>query len=262
MDKCTACGDCVEVCPVLLPNEYERGLTDRKAIYKRYAQAIPSAYAITKSGTSPCKAQCPAHISVQGYIALVAHGRYLEALKLIKEENPLPAICGRVCHHPCESICTRGQVDEPVAIDFIKRFVADLDLKSDTRYLPKIKDKRKEKVAIIGSGPAGLSCAYYLAIEGYQVTIYEKLPIPGGMLSVGIPEYRLPKEIINAEIQVIRDMGVDIQTGVEVGKDITIEQLRKEGNTLGPAIIQAVRKQAKKRNFKFESSEKSLNSSQ
>ena len=230
MDKCTACGDCVEVCPVPVPNEYDQGLTDRKAIYKRYAQAIPGAYAITKRGTSPCKAECPAHISVQGYIALVAQGRYLEALKLIKEENPLPAICGRVCHHPCESVCARGQVDEPVAIDFIKRFVADLDLKSDTRYLPEIKDKRKEKVAIIGSGPAGLSCAYYLAIEGYQVTIYDKLPIPGGMLSVGIPEYRLPKEIINAEIQVIKDMGVEIKTGVEVGKEITIEQLRREGN--------------------------------
>jgi len=167
---------------------------------------------------------------VQGYVALAAQGRFIEALKLIKEENPLPAICGRVCHHPCESACTRGQVDEPVAIDFIKRFIADLDLNSDSRHIPEIKEKRDERVAIIGSGPAGLSCAYYLAKEGYNATIYEKLPVAGGMLSVGIPEYRLPKDIIDAEIQVIKDMGVEIKTGIDVGKDITIEQLRSEGN--------------------------------
>ena len=149
-------------------------------------------------------------------------------MKLIKEENPLPAICGRVCHHPCESVCTRGQVDEPVAIDFIKRFVADLDLNSETRYLPQVKEKKEGKVAIIGAGPAGLSCAYYLAREGYRVTIYEKLPVTGGMLSVGIPEYRLPREIINAEVQIIREMGVEIRTGVEIGKDITVRQLREE----------------------------------
>ena len=228
--RCTACGDCAEVCPVILPNEYDQGLTLRKAVHKKYAQAIPGAYAITKSGTAPCKAECPAHISVQGYVALVAQGKYLEALKLIKEENPLPAICGRVCHHPCETVCTRGQIDEPVAIDSIKRFVADLDLYSDNRYQPEIKDRKEEKIAIIGSGPAGLSCAYYLAKEGYQVVIYEKLPVAGGMLAVGIPEYRLPRAILQAEIQAIRDMGVDIRVGVELGKDITIGQLRKQGN--------------------------------
>ncbi len=228
--KCTACGDCADVCPISLSNEYEQGLIPRKAAYKKYAQAIPGAFAISKKGTSPCKVECPAHISVQGYVALVAEGKYREALKLIKRENPLPAICGRVCHHPCETICTRGQIDEPVAIDFIKRFVADLDLSSKERYMPDITEKKDEKVAIVGSGPAGLSCAYYVALKGYQVTIYEKSSLPGGMLSLGIPEYRLPKDVILAEIQVIRDMGVDIKTGVDIGKDFTIAQLRESGH--------------------------------
>ncbi|MBU0990657.1 MAG: FAD-dependent oxidoreductase, partial [Proteobacteria bacterium] len=226
--KCVGCGECIEGCPITVKDEFNAGLGKRKAIYKYFPQSVPSTFAIDRRGTAPCKAACPAHISVQGYVALIAQGRFAEALRLIKEENPLPAICGRVCHHPCESVCTRGQVDEPVAIDFIKRFVADLDLNSETRYLPQIKEQRDQKVAIIGAGPAGLSCAYYLAKEGYPVTIYEKLPVAGGMLSVGIPEYRLPREIIKAEIQIIRDMGVDIRTGVDIGKDITIKDLREE----------------------------------
>ena len=227
--KCTGCGDCVAVCPVVCKNEFDLGLDERRAIYRRYAQAVPGAFTIEKHGTSPCKATCPAHISVQGYLALVAQGKYHEALKLIKQENPLPAICGRVCHHPCETACMRGEVDEPVAIDAIKRFVADLDLNSETRYIPEIKQERDEKVAIIGSGPAGLTCAYYLAIEGYQVTVFEKLPVLGGMLSVGIPSYRLPRDIIEAEIEVIRDMGVQFQTSIDIGKDITIGELRERG---------------------------------
>lgn len=229
ISKCTGCGQCETVCPIKRPSEYDEGLKHRRATYRRYPQAIPATFAIEKRGTAPCKVACPAHISVQGYVALVAEGKYLEALKLIKEENPLPAICGRVCHHPCESVCTRGKVDEPVAIDFIKRFVADLDLSAETRYIPEIKERREEKVAIIGSGPAGLTCAYYLAIEGYQVTVFEKLPVLGGMLAVGIPPYRLPKDILEAEIDVIRQMGVEFRTGVEIGKDITISDLRKQG---------------------------------
>jgi len=229
-EKCTACGECAKVCPIDVPNLFDEGLRDRQAAFKLYPQAMPSAFAIDKTGTAPCKATCPAHISVQGYVALVAQGKPREALKLIKEENPLPAICGRVCHHPCESVCTRGDMDEPVAIDFIKRYVADLDLNSETRYAPEVKEKKEEKVTVIGSGPAGLSCAYYLAIKGYQTTIYEKLPVAGGMLAVGIPEYRLPRDILQAEIQVIKDMGVEIRTGVEIGKDFTVEQLREEGN--------------------------------
>ncbi len=204
-------------------------MRDRKATYKKYAQAIPGAFAISKLGSSPCRIECPAHISVQGYIALVAKGKFHEALKLIKEENPLPAICGRVCHHPCESICTRGRVDEPVAIDFIKRFVADLDLRADTPYVPESKPQRDEKVAVVGAGPAGLSCAYYLAREGYRVTIFERLPVAGGMLTVGIPEYRLPRDIINAEIRIIEAMGVEIRTGIEIGRDVTVAELREQG---------------------------------
>ncbi len=227
--KCTGCGECAKVCPVECKNEYNEGLDVRRAAFRKYAQAVPGAFSIEKRGTSPCKAACPAHISVQGYVALTAQGKYREALKLIKEENPLPAICGRVCDHPCETDCMRGKLDEPVAIDSIKRFLADLDLSSETRFVPQIKEKRDEKVAIIGSGPAGLSCAYYLAIEGYRVTVFEKLPVLGGMLTVGIPSYRLPKNIIEAEIQVIRDMGVEFKTGVEIGKDFTISQLRDQG---------------------------------
>jgi heterodisulfide reductase subunit A-like polyferredoxin len=227
--KCTGCGECARVCPVVRPNEYDMALSERKAAYRKYAQAVPGTFAIEKPGTSPCKVACPAHISVQGYVALTAEGKYAEALKLVKEANPLPAICGRVCHHPCESICKRGEVDQPVAIDSIKRFVADLDLRSETRFVPEIKQKRDEKVAVIGSGPAGLTCAYYLAIEGYQVTVFEKLPLLGGMLTVGIPSYRLPRDIIEAEIQVIREMGVEFRTGVDIGRDVTIPELRSQG---------------------------------
>jgi NADPH-dependent glutamate synthase beta subunit-like oxidoreductase len=191
--------------------------------------AVPGKSGAEKQETSPCKVECPAHIDVQGYVSLAAKGKFQEALQLIKEASPFPSICGRVCHHPCESDCNRDQIDEPVAIHSIERFLADLDLKQKKRYVPKIKAKKKEKVSIIGSGPAGLTCAYYLAQEGYQVTIFEKAPALGGMLTTGIPSYRLPRKIVEAEIQLIRDMGVTMKTNVEVGKDKNIAQLRKEG---------------------------------
>ncbi len=182
-----------------------------------------------KQQTSPCKVECPAHIDVQGYVNLAAKGKFQEALQLIKLASPFPSICGRVCHHPCESGCSRDEIDEPVGIHSVERFLADLDLKADKRYMPEMKSKKKEKVAIVGSGPAGLTCAYYLAQEGYKVTIFEKAPVLGGMLTMGIPPYRLPRKIVEAEIQLIRDMGVTMRTGVEVGKDKTIAQLRDDG---------------------------------
>ena len=229
MEKCTACNECAKVCPIEVPNLFDQGLRNRQAAYKLYPQAMPSAYAIEKRGTAPCKATCPAHVSIQGYIALINEGKYREALELFKEAHPFPAICGRVCHHPCEEICTRGDVEEPIAIQHLHRFLADLDLSEETRYVPEVKEKRDEKVAIIGSGPAGLTVAYYLAREGYQVTVFEKLPVTGGMMAVGIPEYRLPRDVLAAEIQVILDMGVEIKTNITFGSDITLESLKTDG---------------------------------
>ena len=229
ISKCTSCGDCVKVCPVALPNEYNEGLSVRKAIHKRYDQAIPGAFAISKRGTAPCRATCPAHVSVQGYIALINDGKYREALELFKKDHPFPGVCGRVCHHPCEEACTRIDVEDSLAIQYLHRFLGDWDLSNETPYVPESKEKREDNVAIIGAGPAGLTCAYFLAIEGYQVTVFEKLPVLGGMLTVGIPSYRLPRDIIEAEIQVIKNLGVQFKTGVEIGKDITVDELRKDG---------------------------------
>ncbi|HUT79544.1 MAG TPA: FAD-dependent oxidoreductase, partial [Polyangia bacterium] len=226
--KCTGCGECTNSCPVVLPNEFDEGLSERKAIWKRFPQAIPNAYSIDKRGTAPCKVECPAHISVQGYVALTAAGKFKEALALIKRDNPLPAVCGRVCHHPCEGGCTRGQYDQPVAIRAIKRFLADLEPQLDLQP-PKPVTKRMEQVAIVGSGPAGLSAAYYLAINGYRPTIFEAGPETGGMLRTGIPPYRLPRHVLDAEIDYIRRAGVEIRTGQPIGKSLTLDDLRRLG---------------------------------
>jgi heterodisulfide reductase subunit A-like polyferredoxin len=229
LSKCTSCGECAKVCPIETENEFDKNLSKRKAAFKRYPQAIPGAYAIAKRGTAPCKATCPAHVSIQGYVALINQGNYREALELFKEAHPFPAVCGRVCHHPCEGVCTRGDVEEPIAIQHLHRFIADEDLKSASRYTPTVKEERAEKVAVIGSGPAGLSAAYFLRLRGYKVTVFEKLPVAGGMMAVGIPAYRLPRDVLAAEIKVIEDMGVEIRTGVAFGSDITLESLSKEG---------------------------------
>ena len=229
LSKCTSCGECAKVCPVEVPNEYDKGLSARKAVYKKYAQAIPGGFAVDKRGTAPCRATCPAHVSVQGWIALMNQGKYREAISLFKQEHPFPGVCGRVCHHPCESACTRTEVDQPLGIMNLHRYLADYDRKSDAPFKPEKKADRPEKVAIIGAGPGGLTAAYFLAIEGYKVTVFEKLPVLGGMLTVGIPAYRLPRDIIESEIQVIRDLGVEFKTGVEIGKDFTIGQLRDQG---------------------------------
>ena len=229
---CHHCDDppCAKACPEdAITKDSETGIVLLDLEKCTGCNAVPGTSGAEKQGTSPCKAECPAHIDVQGYVSLTAKGKFQEALELIKEASPFPSICGRVCPHPCESACNRGGIDDPVANHAIERFVADLDLNTTKRYMPKIKEKKKDKVAIIGSGPAGLSCAYYLAQEGYQVTIFEKDTEPGGMLTGGIPSYRLPREVVNAEIQLIRDMDVTIKTGVEIGKDTTIAQLREEG---------------------------------
>ncbi len=228
-EKCTACGECAKVCPIEIPNLFDMSLREKKAAYKLYPQAMPGAYAIEKKGTAPCKVTCPAHVGVQGWIALLNQGKYEEALRLFKQEHPFPGICGRVCHHPCEGACTRHQLDEPLGIMYLHRYLADVDMKSGKPYVPEKKASREEKVAIIGSGPAGLSAAYFLAIEGYQVTVFEKHDVLGGMLRLGIPEYRLPRDIIDAEIQTIRDLGVEFKTGVDIGKDVTIGKLREQG---------------------------------
>ena len=227
--KCTSCGECVKVCPVEVPDEYDRGLSQRKAIYKQYPQAIPGAYAVSKRGVAPCKINCPAHVSVQGYVALMNEGKHREALALFKQAHPFPGVCGRVCHHPCEEACSRKEVDDSLSISHLHRFLADRDLNEETPYIPEIKTSRPEMVGVVGAGPAGLTCAYFLAIEGYRVTVFEKSPVLGGMLTLGIPSYRLPRDVIDAEIQVIKDLGVQFKTGVEIGKDLTIAQLREEG---------------------------------
>jgi heterodisulfide reductase subunit A-like polyferredoxin len=229
LDKCTACGECAKACPIDVPNQFDESLRDRKAAFKLYPQGMPSGFAIDKRGTAPCKATCPAHVSIQGYIALINDGRYAEALKLFKDEHPFPGVCGRVCHHPCEEMCTRNDVDSPLAIRELHRFLADYEKQSGNTYIPEVSEPRKEKVAIIGSGPAGLTTAYYLAIQGYPVTIFEKLDEPGGMMRVGIPEYRLPRDILAGEIDVIKQMGVTIKTGVTFGQDITLDSLKADG---------------------------------
>ena len=191
--------------------------------------AVSGVSGVEKQDTSPCMVGCPAHNNVQGFVSLAAKGKFQRAMQIIKETSPFPSVCGRVCPHPCEAGCNRDQIDEPVAIRSIERFVADYDRSSKDPYFPKVKETKDEKVAIIGSGPAGLTAAYFLARDGYQVTVFEKLPIAGGMMAVGIPEYRLPKDILAAEIQLIQDLGVDIRTGVTFGSDITLQSLKQDG---------------------------------
>ena len=225
--KCTACGDCAKVCPVQLPNDYDLGLTTRKATYKSYAQAIPGAFAIQKTDKAPCRLACPAGLNVQGYVQMVAQGKYKEALKIIMEDLPLPGVLGRICPHGCEEACRRCEVDEPISIRDLKRLAADqFDVRQiEIECLP----LRDERVAIIGSGPAGLSAAYHLARKGVRSTIFEALPEPGGMLRVGIPEHRLPRKILDQEIEVITQLGVEIKTNSPLGPDLTVEDLFEKG---------------------------------
>ncbi len=227
MSKCTGCGDCAEVCPVVLPNEYDQGLSTRKAIYKKYAQAIPGAFAIQKTDTPPCRLACPAGLNVQGYVQMVKEGKYEAALKIIMKDLPLPGVLGRICPHGCEDACRRCEVDEPVAIRDLKRLAAD---QCDPRTIEVVcAPKRNETVAIVGAGPAGLSAAYHLAVKGVSATIFEALPEPGGMLRVGIPEHRLPRETLDREIAVITNLGVEIKCNTPLGPGLSIEDLFNDG---------------------------------
>lgn len=222
--RCSHCETCKFSCPQGVHLSEIMDALQHMAVRDKYV--TPDAF--EKFGTAPCKAACPAHISIQGFIGMIAEGRYREGLRLIKETMPFPGICGRICHHPCEMKCNRGKVDEPLAIEYLKRFLADRGLSEDIGYVPETEEKKEEKVAVIGAGPAGLSAAYFLAIKGYPVTVFERLPVAGGMMAVGIPEYRLPRDILREEIKTIVDMGVEIRTGVSFGKDITIESLKNE----------------------------------
>lgn len=249
--NCVACGKCVEAC---LAGAVKLGqkLCDKEGCEITYPRMpLPgdqpwgehmwthnyrdvNRINCYDTGTAPCKTACPAHIGIQGYLQLAKEGRYEDALALIKKDNPLPAVCGHVCNRRCEDACTRGTIDEAVAIDEVKRFIAERDLNAETRFIPKktipsLKGGFEEKIAIIGAGPAGLSCAYFLALTGYKPTIFEKNAEPGGMLRYGIPSYKLEKDLLAAEIDVIRQLGVEIRCGVEVGKDVTIEDLREQG---------------------------------
>ena len=249
-EKCVACGKCVETCPAgavrlgqklcttsgpveyprhELPDDTKWGEEHWNKNYKNENGSIQT----WPTGTAPCKVACPAHIAIQGYIKMAGDGRYADALKLIKKDNPFPAVCGSICRKYCEDACTRGTVDEALAIDEIKKFIAEQDLKAEHRYVPAMNscthERFEQKVAIIGSGPAGMSCAYFLAIEGYSPVVFEREAAPGGMLVNGIPNFRVDKAVVNAEIDVLREMGVEFRCGVEVGRDITIQQLREEG---------------------------------
>ena len=246
-DKCVACGQCVENCQL---NAVKLGMKlcnrptaeDRPADTPRNSLWTSKHYDpdfrvdrtnVMPEGTAPCKAACPAHVPVQGYIKLASEGRFDEALELIRKELPFPAVCGRICNKKCEEACTRAAMDAPVAIDEIKRFIAEKELSGEAHYVPKMVNQigrpYPEKIAVIGAGPAGLSCAYYLALKGYPVTVFEKEEQLGGMLTLGIPSFRLEKSVINAEIDVLRELGVTFKTGVEVGKDVTLDALREEG---------------------------------
>jgi heterodisulfide reductase subunit A-like polyferredoxin len=235
--KCNGCSECTNACPVQIPNRFDRELGKRKAIAKHYAQATPNIFGILKNGHSPCKVACPANVNVQGYVQLIRKKEYIKAVNLIRERNPLAAICGRICTHPCESKCTRGKADEPLAIRLLKRFASDKEiqmLESGKLSLPPEKKPAAsaKKVAVIGAGPAGLTVASDLADRGFAVTVYEAQPAAGGMLRYGIPEYRLPKKVLDHEIELIRRKGVRFVFDCRVGKDITLDQLRKDNDAV------------------------------
>jgi heterodisulfide reductase subunit A-like polyferredoxin len=229
MEKCTACNLCTDVCPVDVDSEFDCELGKRTAIHIPFPQAVPLKYVVDRRGIPPCQASCPADVRAQGYIALISKGKFQEALDLHRRHNPLPLLCGSVCPHPCETSCNRGELDSPLAIAALKRFMAEFELEHGKDPVEPFERTRDKKIAVIGSGPAGLTTAYFLSERGYEVTIFEALPVAGGMLAVGIPDYRLPKDTLEAEIDFIKKKGVDIRLNSAFGRDITLASLRKEG---------------------------------
>src|SRR3990172_2162914 len=227
LSKCIACGDCVKVCPVIVPDTFNEGLAPRRAVYKLYPQAVPNAFAIEKRGIAPCRDACPSGQRAQGYIALIREGRWEDALRVIKMDNPFPGICGRICNHRCETACNRGQVDEPINIRALKRFVTDKVYASPRQPLDLVEIKYPDRrVAIIGAGPCGLTAAQDVIRAGYPVTIFEAMPVAGGMLRLGVPEYRLPAEVIEREVQDIVDLGIDLRLNTQVNN---LDDLFEEG---------------------------------
>ena len=235
LDKCNACGDCIEKCPVQVPSEFDEGAGPRKAIYKRYPQAIPGAMAISKSERAPCVMTCPANVNCQGYIALIGDGRFEEAYDLIRQRNPFPAVCGRICHHPCEGECNRRELDEPVAVNRLKRFAADWVAErraggQDAAPPPVGEiDPNKPRVAVVGGGPGGLTTARDLALRGYPVTLFEGEKKLGGAMLLGVPGYRLPEDVLQRDIDDVVASGFKVRTGKALGRDFTFESLKADG---------------------------------
>lgn len=226
ISNCTACGECANVCPVSYPSEWDMGLRQRKAAYRPFPQAVPNVFTIDKRGIPPCRATCPAGVNAQGYIALSSQGRFKEAIGVLRRTMPFAGVCGRVCTHPCESECERGKVDTPIAIRYLKRFMADYELKEGRERAQPCEITKEEKVAIVGSGPAGIACAYDLIQRGYAVTVFEAAPEAGGLLRYGIPEYRLPNAIVDEEIGYVQEMGVEIKTNSRVN---SLDELTGQG---------------------------------
>jgi heterodisulfide reductase subunit A len=229
-DKCTSCGECTKVCPVHVPNWFDEYTQNRTAIHKAFPQAVPNTYVIDQQERPPCIEACPIRQEAAGYVALIREGKFHEAAQLIHKRNPFATVCGRVCYHPCESECNRGHVDKPLAIQQLKRFAIDWEMKNNGKFeAPEIEKERNEKIAVIGSGPAGLTCAHDLRLNGYKVTVFEQHSIPGGMLAIGIPEYRLPKKLLAMEINYFKEMGIEIKTNVKLGSDFTVDDLFNQG---------------------------------